>query len=584
VTSASAALLSALLVGPLIFGALSAAPAQAQDFGRVAPKVPAQPATPNVPNPPAETPASDDQTILIPRLAGIVFVGGVSALNPSGVSLDTVSSGVSAPGLPLLAGDAFASQIRPYIGRPLTRADLDAIIRLVREKYRANERPFIDVTAPPQNVQNGVIQIIVTEYRVDKVTVSGARYFSASTIEAMGDLKSGEGLTLPRFREALDDYNSNPFLTVSAVVRPGAETGTTDVDLQAQDRFPAQVYVGYDNQGVRSLGQDEWYVGGSLGNVFGLGQVLSYQYTESFTGRYVSHSLSDVVPLDPNDKLLFFGAYAIQTPDLGVFFNSVGHSGQASIRWVRELPAGSWFKENVQVGYDFKTANSNLEFLGFDILSNNIEVDQFPFIYDFNEHDKGGTTDIENTFVYSPGNMTPGNTDFELRQLVPFADATYVYDHLALTRTAFLPYGLTAIARASAQLASANLPNSEQLAAGGIGSVRGYDTNAVLGSEGVLLSGELRAPAFSPLRLMGVTTHEADQLQFGVFWDYADVLQHNAFPDVPPSNTLSSVGFNAHYNVGRFFNLQIEAGDQLLNPPDGSKRGWQVSIITAFTL
>ncbi|WP_204310334.1 POTRA domain-containing protein, partial [Enterobacter cloacae] len=65
-----------------------------------------------------------------------------------------------------------------YLGRPLTRAGLNAIARLVRDAYRAAEQPFLEVSVPPQNVQSGVVQFVVTPYRVGEIRVTGNKHFS----------------------------------------------------------------------------------------------------------------------------------------------------------------------------------------------------------------------------------------------------------------------------------------------------------------------------------------------------------------------------------------------------------------------
>ncbi len=269
--------------------------ADAQDFKKVVPSLPAQ-EKPTVTTPPVTDEASQDQTVLAPRLAGVVFVDGLPALRADGLAAGEVSGGVRADGLPVLADEAFLAKIRPLVGQPLTRAGLDQIVRQAREAHRAVGRPFMEIVAPPQNVSSGVIQIVVTEYHVGQVEVVGGRHFSPDLIRRWGDLTPGEVMTLPRFRDALEDYNQNPFATVDAVLSLGAQTGVSDVTLQVEDRSPWRVYAGYDNLGSRTLGRAEWNVGVNWGNAFGTGQILSYQYTRSVSGRYDSHSVSDVIP------------------------------------------------------------------------------------------------------------------------------------------------------------------------------------------------------------------------------------------------------------------------------------------------
>ena len=551
--------------------------ALAQDFKRVVPKQPPAPPTPALVAPNEAAPVSNDQTVLLPELKGLVFVAGTAAIQTDGIAPDSVPDGIQARGLPLLAGSDFAVRMRPFLGKPLTRAGLDAIAQIARDVYRKAEHPFVDVSVPPQNVKTGVVQFVVTQYKVGAISVTGNRYFSTNLIRRMGDLKQGETLNLPDLRHALDDYNQNPFLTVSAVAKPGAETGTTDITLEAKDRLPLRVYAGYDNQGVITLGRDEWYVGGNWGNVFGTGQILSYQFTQSFEGRYTSHSASDVIPIGPDDRFLLFGAYAIQRPDLGFIFNSEGHSAQVSGRYVHDLPSSTRLKHSIQFGIDYKRTNNNLDFLGFRILQSEVEIFQFPVTYTGTLTDRHGQTVLENTAVFSPGGITAHNNDASMNLLVPFSDATYGYDRISLTRTTFLPRGISWIVRGMFQLATVNLPNSEQLGGGGIGSVRGYDPNTALGSDGLVFNTELRSPPFS---LFGKKVD--DHMQFGVFFDYANLWQVKDYPDLPHRNELASVGVNMNYSVRRNIDLQVQVGSQLMNAPFATDKTTRVAVIATI--
>lgn len=551
----------------------------AQDFEHVAPKLPASVQPPPIEAPVEAAPPSEDQTVLIPMLKGVVFVSEPGALQPTGLGEAAAPDGVSAPGLPLLQDPEFMTRVRTWVGRPLTRADLDALIGLTRDRYRSAGHPFMEVTAPPQNVQSGVMQIVVTEYRLDQIEISGNRHFSDDLILRMGGLKSGDLLTLPRLREALDDYNRNPFMSVSAVAEPGETTGLTDIALKVEDRTPFRAYAGYDNQGAPSLGRDEWYVGFNIGNLFGQAQVLSYQYTRSFSGRYESHSLSDVIPINSDARIWLFGAYGTQRPEIGdgTVFNSEGETSQVSVRLIRDLPRASALTQSLQLGLDYKRTDNDLEFLGFTVLDSSVEIIQIPLAYTLAAPDRHGQTVLENTTVISPGGLSDHNTDAAMDQLTPFADANYAYNRLAVTRTTLLPRDATWIVRGMGQIASGNLPYSEQVGGGGLGGVRGYDPNVALGSQGVTLSTEVRTRAF------GILPGLDDQMQLGLFLDYAWVSQPDPIPDLPESTTLASVGFNVHYNVDRHFDIQMEVGSQLRRAPGANKHDTQIAVVATFS-
>ena len=534
--------------------------ARAQDYERIAPKLPPNAAAPTLPVPPPPVPEGASTAKLSVRLHALVFVSGADRVRPSGLA-DTTPPGIDASQIPILNQAAFKAELARFLGQTFSFADLEQIRLAANTWLRAHKRPFVDISIPPQNISNGVVQVVVTQYRVGSIKVAGAQYFSGDYIRDTSGIRPGQTLDVDDLHANMDRLNQNPFLTVDAVFSPGAETGLTDVTLNAVDRFPVRVYAGYDNLGIRSLDLNEYNVGVNWGNAFWLGHVLSYQFTRTFNGRFTSHSLSDVIPLPWHDKLLVFGSFERQTPNIASVFTEVGHSGQASLRYVHELPRASGFTESLQIGYDFKSTDNNLDFSGFNIFAVQAEVDQFPLIYDASLADRWGQTTIQNLFVFSPGRITGGNTTAALQKLVPGASADYVYDRFLVTRATTLPLKLTAITRATLQVANGNLPNSEQLGGGGVGSVRGYYTDTAVGSEGVLASQEIRFPVFSPSALAEVPF--GDQLQFGAFFDYAHLTQVTAIADVPRSIELASTGLNAHYLMGRYFDVQFDLGWRL---------------------
>ena len=110
------------------------------------------------------------------------------------------------------------------------------------------------------------------------------------------------------------------------------------------------------------------------------------------------------------------------------------------------------------------------------------------------------------------------------------------------------------------------------MGAGGHDSVRGYDERAANGSEGILLSNELRSPSFS-LFGGGLPYGLVDQAQLLAFWDYASVRDHQTTPGNPTSVQLSSVGLGARYTVSRFVDLRADYGHELLKLPGATKLG-----------
>jgi hemolysin activation/secretion protein len=566
--------------------ALSPVLAFGQAYDRVAPKAlpDKPPAVP--PLPPEASPVPTSDQVVLPALKGLVFIPDPAALHKEGLPGVT---GISAPGLPLLAGPDFAAKLSPFIGQKLTLGDIGKIAETVTGWYKVHDQPFMSVTVPPQNITSGVIQVVVTQYRIGAVKAEGNEWFSSDLLVRESGMQPGQTLKLIDVQDGLVRLNGNAFRSVSTVFQPGAEPATTDIILKTEDRLPLRLYASFDNAGTANLGRGEWGVGANWGNAFGLDQQIAYQFTRSISTRFNAHSLSWTAPLPWNDKLLIFGSYEEETPDIGPDLDEAGKSGQAGLRYVHPLPSviladGVGLSGDVQAGYDFKTTNNNLEFGGLQVFATTTEIDQFPLIVDATETDPYGETNLANQFVFSPGGITTGNTDKAFRAALAHSSADYVYDKVTLTRTTTLPAKFSWVARVTGQVANGNLQSSEQLTDGGPGSVRGYYTDAAIGSEGVLISQEIRTPSISLSKLLNQTLPVDDQAQFGAFWDYGHVSQVTAVPDQVNSATLSSLGLDLHLTLDRYFDLRFDVGWQLRAAPgaDGRSTFSDIAVTAGF--
>jgi hemolysin activation/secretion protein len=133
-------------------------------------------------------------------------------------------------------------------------------------------------------------------------------------------------------------------------------------------------------------------------------------------------------------------------------------------------------------------------------------------------------------------------------------------------------------------VSSGNLQSSEQLGAGGPDSVRGYYTDASLGSQGVLVSQEIRAPAFSLAGMLHSAAPVADQVQLGVFWDYGHVSQNTPIPKAVNQSDLSSVGVVLHGTLDRFVDVKFDTGWRLREAPGTNRHGafGDVALVVGF--
>ncbi|MDR5816200.1 ShlB/FhaC/HecB family hemolysin secretion/activation protein [Caballeronia sp. LZ033] len=571
---------SRLLAATLSTTLLCIAPihdACAQSWRDVAPLAPPSSERPReAPRPPQ--PGDDSQRVAIQDLRGLAF----TSADPAMASAPQAGAGgaITAANLPLLTPD-FLDRFSDDLHRPLTFARLAEIRRAVVARYREAGQPLVDVYVPEQDVSGGVVKIVVAEYRTGRVVPKGNRWFSDALLEREMPLTSGAPIREADVASGLALLNANPYRRVDVVYAPGAALNTTDVILQTEDRFPFRVYGGYNNDGVRALGRDRLLAGFDYGNLFGIDARFSYQMTASNDlvsgnpdiegrpdrARFIAHAFNFVAPLHDGDRIELFGVFAQSTPRLPDSYGQTGLSAQLSLRYDWRLPpldhAGAW-QQQVQIGYDFKRSNNDLEFGGFQVFNANTHIHQFVLAYDLSNSDASGDTHLNAALYASPGYFDGSSNDVAYDTARLGAKPRYQYVQLAASRDlAIAATGFSVSARGLAQWTGSTLLPSEELGLGGDATVRGYEPYAAQGDRGWNVQTELRAPALTA----GIAA-----VQPFVFFDAGHVW--NRIPEFGEVNnaSLASVGAGIRVQMGRFVSVRGTYGFPLRAVvPSGSK-------------
>lgn len=256
----------------------------AQDFERVKPKKPTEfqgkqgityPSTQEsheVPN---------GNGLIIPELKGVILtdkkrhitdeetaraIGGAEAIN------------VQVPGT-IKHFDAMLKNT--FLDRPLTKQKLVDLKQEVINYYRRWGRPIVTVEIPEQKLTSGVLEIIVIEGKLGKITVEGSKYFKDQRLIDSIRLETGGPINSDLLVTDLSWVNRNPFRQVDVIYQAGELAGTTDIRLVADDRRPYRFYAGIDNTGFDETENTRIFVGSNWGNAFGLDQLLSVQFTSA---------------------------------------------------------------------------------------------------------------------------------------------------------------------------------------------------------------------------------------------------------------------------------------------------------------
>ena len=310
---------------------------------------------------------------------------------------------------------------------PLTIKKIDELRSMITRFYLEKGLPFVEVVVPEQPVSSGYIQILVTESRLGEIKTEGNQHFSDHSLISHISCEPGEKIHLPSLLNDLDWLNRNPFRRSEAVFTPGEDPGTTNIILKTADRRPILFYGGADNTGTKETGYARFYGGFRYGNLFGLGQLLSYQFTTSTSvSKFQSHALDYQIPLPWKNYLNFFGGWSQAKPDFEhPHMHSKGTSWQVSTRYEMPLNHNPHFAQTLLVGADFKRTNNDLS---------GGESHQSPARHRTADGRvgygrRGGRMRVVfiSRSLWHPGNIDSNNTTKEFRKLQPGAVATYFY-------------------------------------------------------------------------------------------------------------------------------------------------------------
>lgn len=548
---------------------LAANMAGAQDLRKVQP-----PATPRLVQPPGNTNAGvptiikagafTNEAVILKELKGVVFLPDQSLVSTGAF---TASSGFDVSKVPMLQVPLFAEIAPSFIGLPASKESLERLATSVRIFLAQQGYPFSAAYLPPQDITEGHVQIVVHLAKADAgVRVEGARYFSTNLYLRAIRQQPGEIVNAVELKEDIDWLNRNPYRYTTFVAARGQQPGTTTIALRTQERFPLRVNAGYNNTGTRVSDEERLTAGFSWGNAFWQGHQMSYQYSASPDFHTTTaHSGDYAIDLPWRHSLRLLGAYSELHGKVAPPFNQTGRSWQAGLRYEIPLPRLlPGFSQRLSLGGDFKASDNNLLFGPIPVTDNLTHVIQLVAGYDAGLSDRWGRTDFGVAFTASPGGLTANNDQPFFNTSRAGAEPQYALGMLSLSRATRLPWGLTWSVRGQIQWATGNLLGSEQLGAGGSGSVRGYEEGEVFGDEGYLLRNEISLPAWKVLERLGLGAAR-DQFQIFGFQDYARVSNVELLPGEPRGYDLHSLGVGARYNVRENLSVNFAYGWQLVD-------------------
>lgn len=413
----------------------------------------------------------------------------------------------------------------PHLGDGKTIADVEVVRQQLEKLYKDKGFGTVYVDIPEQTVNEGIVRLKVTEGRLDRVRVTGARYFANGAIRSqLPALQPGTVMSLPELQAQLGQVNQQSRdRSVTPVLKAGRSPGTVDIELKVQDSLPVHGSVEVNDRYSANTTHTRASANLSYDNLFQKFHSLSLQYQTSPEELSETRVLAGtyLAPLT-NGNLL--AVYAVDTNsdfavvNTGGDLSVLGTGNIYGVRYIARLPILGSYSQNVTLGADYKDFED-------DIVLADGTTDTTPIRYmSWTAGYSGVLSRDASTTSFNLGaniglrGVVNDQAQFTYKRAD--ANASFFYLRGDASHLQRMWAGSALYLKAVAQWAPDSLISNEQFATGGAEGVRGYVESALMGDRGVGGTVEIRSPSLHPW--LG---SYAQQLSAFVFYDAAHVTQ-----------------------------------------------------------
>jgi hemolysin activation/secretion protein len=403
-------------------------------------------------------------------------------------------------GTKVLTPLAVQQALYPHLGTGKSIADVEVARTALENAYRKAGFSTVFVDIPEQTVDGGIVRLQVTEGRLDRLRVSGARYFSNRQILAgVPALHTGEVPHFPEVQQQLAALNrSTPDRSVTPVLRAGRFPGTVDVELKVEDGLPLHGSVEINDRYTADTSELRASIALSYDNLWQRAHTASLQYQvapqEPDEANVVAATY--IARLERAKSIL--ALYAVDSSSDVATIGTLSVLGQGNIfgvRGIRPFDSLGAYHHNLTLGLDLKDFDENIRLTEEDGLATAIKYIAWSASYAFGWSKPKSSSEF--TIGANWGVRGFGNDDGEFEEKRFKARANYGYLSGSAQHTRNVFGQARFVARLGWQYANMPLISNEQFSIGGVSSVRGYLEAERLGDLGANLNLELHSPPLS---------------------------------------------------------------------------------------
>ncbi len=463
--------------------------------------------------------------------------------------------------------------VYPFLGPGRTADDVEQARQALEKVYHNKGFQTVSVNVPQQDPRRGIIRLAVVEGKVGRLRVNGAKWFLPSRIkQELPELAEGNVPNLDQVGKEIVAVNRLGDRRVTPELLPGAVPGTVDINLNVEDKNPLHGSLELNNR--FSADTSELRLNGSLsyGNLFQLGHTLGLSFqiapeniadAKVFSGYYLARI---------SDKLSLMLQGTKQNSDVSTITGAaVGGNGETlGARLMVDLPTSEKFYQTFNFGLDYKNYAEDIV-IGPDTISSPIEYYPLSAAYSASWVADRHFTEFNTVLTFHFRGIGSGESDFVNKRFGASGAFTTLRADASHTHDIFGDYQL--FGKIQGQLSGEPLINNEQIAGGGLSTVRGYLEATSLGDSGIFATLEMRSPT-----LIGkgdTSPNPANEWRFHAFADGGTVSLNEALAGQESQFWFASIGLGSRARVWKHYNGSIDFAFPLVeqvNAEEGDMR------------
>ncbi|MFM9913811.1 MAG: ShlB/FhaC/HecB family hemolysin secretion/activation protein [Methylophilaceae bacterium] len=436
----------------------------------------------------------------------------------------------------LLPAAKIEEAVYPFLGQSLSIEDVDKAREALEKLYHQEGYLTVLVSVPEQKVDAGVVRLDVTQAPVERLRVTGSRYYSLGRIKAVtAELEEGKVPHFPTVQKELGTLNRTADRRVTPVLKPGKTPGTVAVDLKVEDQLPLHGSIelndhySADTTKTRLSANVRWDNLWQLDHSIGVSIQLSPENTDE--SKVISGTYS--IPLASGDYLALYGVHSESNVAAVGTLNVLGNGDIVGLRFIHPLPTLENFYHSLTLGVDYKNFVQTVNISNLSSGSFNTPISYLPFMasWEANWNGESSTTNLGIILNAHLRDVVGSEKEFDDKRFKGHSDYFYLRANLAQNWKWKGGFGVGL--KLTGQLSGQALISNEQFAIGGADSVRGYLESEALGDTGFTASLELRSPSFA--------NRLSDKITQLYVLGFMDAGQIRVKDPVPGSSSLTEV-------------------------------------------